>query len=47
MLVAAAYDILLEPAEKSGKSGSPAESYDAESAREGFRFERFFLHRMT
>jgi hypothetical protein len=47
MLVTAADDILLEPTEKSGKSGSPAESYDAESAREAFRFERFFLHRMT
>ena len=47
MLVAAAYDVLLKPAQKSGQSGASAKSYDAESTGESLRFGRFLLHRMT
>jgi hypothetical protein len=47
MLVAAAHDVLLEPAKKRRESSATAKSNDAESARESFRFALFFLHRMT
>ena len=47
MLVAAADDVLLEPAKKRRESGAAAKSNHAESAGESFRFALFFLHRMT
>jgi hypothetical protein len=47
MLVAAADDVFLKPAQKGRQSGASAKSYDAESTGERLRFGRFLLHRMT
>jgi hypothetical protein len=47
VLITATDDVFLEPAQKCGKSSPSAKSNDAVSTREGLRFGRDFLHRMT